>query len=135
MSSDNFLSERRKYNRFQAQDGAFATLTSGTETRLGLICDISRSGLALRYVADSSDTKNAANIPATLDIIFDAEGYYLENIPCTMIWERQLPAETSFSDLAVNKCSVRFDHLTADQQEQLLFFIDNFAKPVAPIMP
>jgi hypothetical protein len=135
MSSDNLFSERRKYNRFQVQDGAFVTLTSGTEARLGLICDISRSGLALRYIADNSDQKNDAEIPATLDIIFDAEGYYLENIPCTMVWERQLPAETSFSDLAVRKCSVRFDHLTPEQHEQLLFFINNFAKPVAPIMP
>lgn len=124
----NFI-DRRKHKRYQVQDGAFAALISGSNAKLGLICDICEEGLAFRYVVDSSDTENeCADKPCTLDILFDTEGYFLESIPCTTIWERPLQTEDSFSHLAVKKCSVHFSTLTAEQRTKLTDFIDNFAK-------
>ena len=124
----NFI-DRRKHKRYQVQDGAFAALISGSNAKLGLICDICQEGLAFRYVVDSSDTENeCADNSCTLDILFDAEGYFLESIPCTTIWERPLQSEDAFSHLAVKKCSVQFRALTSEHRTKLTDFINNFAK-------
>jgi hypothetical protein len=125
--------ERRKHNRYQVQDGAFAALISGSNAKLGLISDICEEGLAFRYVVDNSDAETeCADNSCTLDILFDAEGYFLESIPCTTIWERPLQYEDSFSHMAVKKCSVHFGPLTSEQREKLTYFINNFAQK-API--
>ena len=124
--SEKFI-ERRKHRRYQVQDGAFAALNSPSEAKLGLICDISKAGLAFRYVADKNDRKEFAHSSCTLDILFDAEGYYLENLPCSTVWEQHLHREKSFSHLMVRKCSVCFDELSSDQQASLTYFLDNFA--------
>jgi len=124
----NFI-DRRKHRRYQVQDGAFAALISGANAKLGLICDICEGGLAFRYVVDNSDSESeCADNTCTLDILFDAEGYFMESIPCTAIWERPLQSEDSFSHVAVKKCSVRFGPLTSEQTEKLTYFIDNFAQ-------
>jgi len=124
----NFI-DRRKHRRYQVQDGAFAALISGANAKLGLISDICEGGLAFRYVVDNSDLENeCADNTCTLDILFDAEGYFMESIPCTTIWERPLQSEDSFSNLAVKKCSVHFGPLTSEQREKLTYFIDNFAQ-------
>jgi hypothetical protein len=120
--------ERRKHNRYQVQDGAFAALISGSNAKLGLISDICQEGLAFRYVVDDSDQVGCAEGTCTLDILFDAEGYFLESLPCTTVWERPLRSENSFSHLAVKKCSVHFGPLTPEQLSQLTYFIDNYAK-------
>ena len=117
----NFI-ERRKHNRYQVQDGAFAALISGSNAKLGLISDICEEGLAFRYVVDNSDSETeCADNSCTLDILFDAEGYFLESIPCSTIWERPLRFEDTFSHMAVKKCSVHFGPLTSEQREKLTY--------------
>jgi len=133
MSDKKDFIDRRKHRRYQVQDGAFAALVSGTNAKLGLICDICREGLAFRYVVDDSDPAGCAEDTCTLDILFDAEGYFLESIPCTTVWERPLRSEDSFGHLAIKKCSVHFGTLSPEQLSQLLYFIDNYAqKPSLP---
>jgi hypothetical protein len=121
--------DRRKHRRYQVQDGAFAALISGSNAKLGLINDICEEGLAFRYVVDDSDQENeCVHNSCTLDILFDAEGYFLESIPCTTIWERPLQSEDSFSHLVLKKCSVHFGPLTSEQRAKLIYFINNFAQ-------
>jgi hypothetical protein len=123
------LIDRRKHNRYPVQGGAFAALISGAHAILGLISDICEEGLAFRYVVDDTDPETAcARNSCTLDILFDAEGYFLESIPCTTIWERPLQSEDSFTHLVVKKCSVHFGRLTSEQRTKLIYFIDNFAR-------
>jgi hypothetical protein len=120
--------ERRKHRRYQVRDGAFAALISGSNAKLGLISDICEGGLAFRYVVDDSDQIGCGEGNCTLDILFDAEGYFLESLPCTTVWERPLRSEDSFSHLAIQKCSVHFGPLTPEQKSQLSYFIDHYAK-------
>ena len=121
--------DRRKYRRYQVLDGAFAALISGTSAKLGHISDICEEGLAFRYVVDNDDAENdCGNNSCTLDILFDAEGYFLEGLPCTTIWERPLQSDASFSNLVIKKCSVHFGTLTSEQRAKLTFFINNFAQ-------
>jgi hypothetical protein len=124
--------ERRKHRRYQVQDGAFAALTSPSEAKLGLICDISKAGLAFRYVADKNDQKEYTTTSCSVNILYDAEGFYLENLPCSIVWDQHLHGETSFSHLTVRKCSVCFDGLSTVQHADLAYFLDNHAKPSLP---
>ncbi len=128
MSDKKDFIDRRKHSRYQVQDGAFAALVSGSNAKLGLISDICQEGLAFRYVVDDNDLAECAEETCTLDILFDAEGYFLESLPCTTVWERPLRSEDSFSHLAIKKCSVHFGPLTPEQLSQLTYFIDNYAK-------
>jgi len=125
--------DRRKHSRYQVRDGAFAALISGSDAKLGLISDICQDGLAFRYVVDDKDKVDCGEGTCTLDILFDAEGYFLESLPCTTVWERPLRSEDSFSHLAVKKCSVHFGQLTPEQESQLTYFIDHYAKKPSPL--
>ena len=65
MTYSEKFTERRNHRRYQVQDGAFASLTSPSEAKLGLICDISKAGLAFRYVADKNNVKDSCTHLAT----------------------------------------------------------------------
>ena len=134
MSDEKDFIDRRKHSRYKVRDGAFAALISGSNAKLGLISDICQDGLAFRYVVDDSDQLGCAEGNCTMDILFDAEGYFLESLPCTTVWEMPLRSEDSFSHLAIKKCSVHFGPLTPEQLSQLTYFIDNYAKkpPLSP---
>ena len=52
------LGEKRRFRRFQAPQNAFA-LPGGPDGRLGQIMDISKGGLAFRYVGDGGQSKRS----------------------------------------------------------------------------
>ena len=133
MSDEKDFIDRRKHSRYKVRDGAFAALISGSNAKLGLISDICQDGLAFRYVVDDSDQLGCAEGNCTMDILFDAEGYFLESLPCTTVWEMPLRSEDSFSHLAIKKCSVHFGSLTPEQKSKLSYFIDHYAKKPSPL--
>ena len=115
---------RRNYHRFQVRAGAIAALN---DTKLGTITDISRAGLAFRYIdfgyVEEEDLKELQDV----SIVNDA-GFALHNVPCKVIKDDYSLPEYPFSSLRLNKCRLQFVRLTAEQQAQLDYFIANFSK-------
>jgi len=61
------LVERRRYERFQVQKDAFAMITP-LSPKKGEIIDISRGGLALRYIPEENQPKLSVEIGLFLHI-------------------------------------------------------------------
>jgi hypothetical protein len=115
---------RRKYRRYQVRAGAIAALN---DTKLGTITDISRAGLAFRYIDFGYEEQEDIKDLREVSIVNDA-GFALHNVPCKVIKDDYSLPEYPFSSLRMNKCRLQFIQLTAEQQAQLDYFIATFAK-------
>jgi hypothetical protein len=116
--------ECRNYHRFRVRAGAIAALN---DSKLGSITDISRDGLAFRYIDFGSEDKEECLESPTVSIVNDA-GFALHDVPCKIITDDNSQPEYSFSTLRMNKCRLQFVNLTPEQQAQLDYFIANFSK-------
>ena len=115
---------RRNCHRFQVRAGAIAALN---DSKLGTITDISRTGLAFRYIDFGSEEEEDLRELQEVSIVNDA-GFALHNVPCKIIKDDYSLPEYPFSSLRMNNCRLQFVQLTTEQQSQLDYFIANFAK-------
>lgn len=112
------LAEGRQHNRFKVDDGGFAELCPEF-TVLGKIMDISRGGLAFRYVASKARTNGSA----VLNILTTDGRFCLEKIPAKTIRDSAMPGEFSFGAITLRHCAVQFGELTPSQKVDLEYFI------------
>jgi len=116
--------EGRNCQRFRVRAGAIAALN---DSKLGSITDISRDGLAFRYIDFGYEDKEECLQSPTVSIVNDA-GFALHDVPCRIITDDCSQPEYSFSTIRMNKCRLQFVDLTPEQQVQLDYFIANFSK-------
>ena len=113
----------REYPRYLVRSVAVAALN---DSRIGVIMDISRSGLAFRYIDFNQGLEDSLPAPVTVSIVHDTADFSLLDLPCTIIREQhQLPG-FYISSLKMNKCCLRFDALTPSQKSKLESFIAHF---------
>lgn len=112
--------ERRQQPRFKVADGVFAAIVNHTG-KLGQIRDISKSGLAFRYI----DHGNAAGESNELKIIIGSGGVYLDKLPFTKVTDFEIKNENSFSFLKMRQIGLEFGKLTKQQLRRLEHFIQN----------
>ena len=112
------LFEARQHNRVKVDDGGFAQLPQGFPV-LGQIIDISRGGLAFRYVASEARTNGSA----VLNILTTDRRFFLEKIPAKIIRDSAMPGEFSFGSITLRHCAVQFGDLTPSQKLDLEHFI------------
>jgi hypothetical protein len=112
------LVEGRQHNRVKVDDGGFAQLPHGFPV-LGQIIDISRGGLAFRYVASEARTNGSA----VLNILTTDRRFRLEKIPAKIIRDSAMPEEFSFGSITLRHCAVQFGDLTPSQKLDLEHFI------------
>ena len=113
----------REHRRYQVKSVAVASLN---DTEVGVIMDISRAGLAFRYIDFNYSDGIQVHTPTEVDIVHNSNGFSLLGLPCTVIRVHyQLPG-FYISSLKMNKCCLRFGILDPDQESQLDYFIDNF---------
>jgi hypothetical protein len=112
------LVEDRQHNRVKVDDGGFVQLTPGFPV-LGKIIDISRSGLAFRYVASKGQTNGSA----VLNILTTDRRFCLEKVPAKIIRDSAMPEEFSFHSITLRHCAVQFGELTSSQKLGLEHFI------------
>ena len=74
----NFIVERRKHERHQLSDDILVF----NETTFGQIINISKGGLAFRFLTSKDISQNPY---FELGILNSSNGFYLENIPCKTI--------------------------------------------------
>ena len=122
------LVEERKHNRFKVQNGGFAALHPQF-TVLGQIIDISRGGLAFRYVASEARTSGSAK----LSILMTDGSFCFEKVPFKTIWDSAIPYEFSFGPITLRYCGVKFGELTHSQRVDLEYFIRFYTLESEPI--
>ena len=120
--------DRRQYQRFQVQDGAYLRLRH-SDTGLGRLIDISMRGLAFYYVG----TKPPSFKATELEIFVTDGGFRLHGIPCHSIWDLAL-YEIPTTSLQKRRCGVQFGELTESQIAQLEYFIQNYTTGEQPAL-
>lgn len=114
MNTEDFV-DRRKHKRYQVKDGVYAI----NSCKSGLITDISMGGLTFRYI----DRKELSKQPCELDILYEADDFYLDRIPFISVSDFLAKSETPDGALVVKRHAIRFTGMTESQKEQLGLFI------------
>lgn len=122
MADREQLVERRKHERFSAEDGALAVLRRSWPhpTTLGQIIDISMGGLAFRCIAD----EERSDWSSELSIMLTDSSFYLPRLPIEPVSDFET-AKMPSGCVKPGRCSVQFKELTDKQGSQLKYFIRN----------
>jgi len=116
------IGERRQHKRFQAQNGAYVS-PRAQDRKLWQILDISRGGLAFRYVDKGEALERSSELGIlTRDTIFSIEG-----VPFQTISDVEIPEET-FLGYGLRRCGVQFGELADSQRSQLEYFIRKYTR-------
>lgn len=117
MLSVSLHSERRKHQRFRLKDLAIAVPNKPT-SQVGRIVNISKGGLAVRYV-DRDDWADEAD---SIDILINS-GLFLTNIPIQNVSDFEVENQVSFSIMTERQCCLQFGPLSSEQESRLDEFI------------
>ncbi len=120
MSMTGFLDQRR-HKRFRAKEGMFTVLRDNGADTLGTVLDISRGGLAYRYVPKDGSQGRCFE----LDIFLSGEGYRAERLPFRTITDFEIDQDVPFSTIRVRRSGVQFGSLTGEQINQVENVIKN----------
>lgn len=112
--------ERRRHKRFQAEEGAYAAVRPQYE-KIGQIIDVSRGGLAFRYMVSGSQEDASSE----LDIFLIGEGFHLDKVPFQTVSDEGIPERLSPGSQKMRRCGVQFGELTQMQILKLKEFILN----------
>ncbi len=117
MLSVSLHSERRKHRRFRLKDLAIAVPNKPT-SQVGRIVNISKGGLAVRYV-DRDDWAGEAD---SIDILINSD-LFLTNIPIQNVSDFEVENQVSFSIMTERQCCLQFGPLSSEQESRLDEFI------------
>ena len=120
MNMTRVPSERRQQPRFKVAEGVFAALVNHT-SKLGQIRDISKRGLAFRYI----DHGDEPGENSELKIIIGSGGVYLDKLPFRKVSDFEIKNEYSFSSIKMRQIGLQFGKLTSHQSSRLEYFIKN----------
>ena len=126
------VAEKRKYVRFLAEPNTYAALGSSF-TKIGKIRDISMGGVAFEYYSGSEDLNQ---YDSTVTIFITVNNFYLENIPCQMIYDRPKcgsnKATALNSNYKVRRCGIQFMTMSENKRQRLEYFLNNQTRGIAP---
>ncbi|MBW2266860.1 MAG: hypothetical protein JRF28_12015 [Deltaproteobacteria bacterium] len=114
--------EQRRHERFEVQDGAFASLSLQFAV-LGQIANISKGGLAFRYVASRPRSKEYNR----LNILLTDRSFFVDKLPFDSIWDIAIPQDFSFGPIAFRHCGVKFGPLESTQKLDLGYFTESYS--------
>ncbi len=114
--------EKRRFRRFQAPQSAFALLR-GPDGRLGQIIDISKGGLAFRYVGNGRQPRSSFQ----LDIFLANNDFHLEKVSFRTVSDFEVSKQALTHSVIMRRCGGQFDELNQDHVSRLEYFIENYA--------
>lgn len=116
--------EQRRSLRFPVASGTMATfspLDRREFIKSGPIIDISRSGLALSYLAP----REYRNSSSQVSIIGPHGNALIWKLPCKVVYETEVTNEHS-DHLTTKRCGVQFEELSQQQLMRVQDFIRQF---------
>lgn len=117
------IKERRKHQRYDMKDVAFAILKADREEELGQIVNISLGGLAFHYFIGNRDFQKADR----LDVLLADRGIHVEDIKFDVIEDYELVNELPFSSITKREQRVIFSDLSDEQKQGIDSFIRRHA--------
>ena len=114
--------ERRKHERFGVQEDAYAMITPLSHKK-GEIIDISKGGVALRYIPDEKQPRLSTEIDLFLHIFLEDISFCLLRLPIKTISDT--PIEDDASPGVARRRCVQFHALSQMQTSELEFFMQN----------
>jgi hypothetical protein len=127
MTGKKEFAERRKHERFKVKNGAIAIIRLSnilaTAQKYGQIINISRCGVAFRYI----DRKDELNEPVNLDLLFIQDSIcsaYLKYVSLKPVWVSHIDSKTSFNQVKIKQQSVEFGKMIPQQESQLDRFLN-----------
>jgi len=108
--------ERRKHKRYQLSDDILVF----NETTFGQIINISKGGLAFRFLTSKEITQDAY---FELGILNSSSGFYLENIPCKTVTSTDSAPIHPTGSTIVRRNGVEFGELTSEQRQKIEEFL------------
>ncbi|KPJ99921.1 MAG: hypothetical protein AMJ60_03385 [Desulfobacterales bacterium SG8_35] len=121
MPSDSHQSERRQHERFLVKDLAIA-VPNKPASQVGRIVNISKGGMAVRYLDQSDWLENAEAI----DILVNSN-FFMTNIPIENVNDFKVENQVSFSIIDERQCCLKFGSLSPDQESLLDEFIVKYS--------
>ncbi len=121
MNRKNFI-EKRKRDRFKIRGGAFASIKSEYDDKIGPIQDISIDGFATRYIGKEGQICG----PLEVDILYSGSGLYVQKIKSKTITDFTTEDTSLHCSLEIRQCGVQFCELADDQISQLNNFIQKY---------
>ena len=124
--------ELRKHKRLHTKHGAVAALEeSKSSLKVGLIANISKSGLAFCYLHHIQMEKKPTETYKPV-ISWQVGDFFMDNIPCEVVSDEEVTMTSSVSSSAcripMKLCRIQFGELMPDQSSKLEHFIENFTK-------
>lgn len=121
--------ERRKHQRYQAQEGVYFILKK--HYLPGRIIDISKGGFAFLYITDGEKMNGRFKV----DLFSYSDGFFLRNIPFKTISDFKQDNEPHVNHAETRRCSGQFDddNLTQSQKIQLDYFIESYITQIGDI--
>ena len=114
--------DKRRFRRFQAPQNAFALLR-GPDGRLGQIIDISKGGLAFRYVGNGAQPKRSFQ----MDIFLANNGFRMEKVSFRTVSDFEVSKQGLANSVIMRRRGVQFDELNQEDASRLDYFIENYA--------
>ncbi len=114
--------ERRQDERFQTGKNTYALLRA-RGSKLGRVIDISKGGLAFRYVSVGERLKG----PLELDLLSHQYDYRIDKIPVKIITDLEIANKKAFKSTILKRVGVQFGKLTREQKSKLEHFIRDHA--------
>ena len=117
MKQNNLL-ERRQHKRYQVLESVLIF----NSTTFGQIINISKGGLAFRYLAQKDDPPL---LSFQVSILNGNDGFYLDKLNCQMVTVNDTPPIHPTSSTIIRKTGIQFTDLTPEQNKQLAGFLAN----------
>jgi hypothetical protein len=125
MSPDFRHGERRKHQRYKVKELAIA-VPNKPSSEIARIVNISKGGMAVRYLDQSNWLGNAADV----DILVNSD-FLMANIPIENIFDFKVENHLSFSIITERQCCLQFGQLPADKEAMLEEFIAKYTAGTA----
>jgi hypothetical protein len=113
--------EGRKYKRFQAKKGAFATIWPNY-TKEGPIIDISEGGLAFCHSVEKDSTNGSKEV----DIFWYDKSFYLDSIPCKIVYEVEIENKALSVPERMRRIGLKFIGISPGKLSRLNYFLKNY---------
>ncbi|MBI5559484.1 MAG: PilZ domain-containing protein [Deltaproteobacteria bacterium] len=116
MEQQQSFIERRKHKRYQLSDDILVF----NESTFGQIINISKGGLAFRFLTSKDISQNHY---FELGILNSASGFYLENIPCMTVTSTDSTPIHPTGSTIVRRNGVQFGELSSEQMQKIEEFL------------
>lgn len=120
MEEMNAFTERRAHPRYGVNEGTYAAISPNSD-KMGQIINISRGGLAFRYIVQNGQVQD----PLETHVFVGDNGFYLEKMPYETVADYPVPIGSSLSSLRMRVRRIRFGPLSDHHTAQLDYFLSH----------